>query len=222
MTQEEHKIFMEEYEKHGNNCMQIARVLSTWTPAQIKKHAQCFFTKKLNTILQQWNNIKSPSLPMEKHRFWSNMPQTKISTISFTWRQLKLLSAYAMLLPPMHRCCHCHHHAAAAFPNALLLPLKLRFRQADVSAAKLAAATVLPPRPPLNMCGNRRATTAYKIKKNVILLTYRFFTTMVTAARSDNCGATRQRQWQCCYLQLPRIVLMLWSDKRDGNSSIKP
>jgi hypothetical protein len=27
--QEEHKMFMEEYEKHGNNCMQIARVLIT-------------------------------------------------------------------------------------------------------------------------------------------------------------------------------------------------
>jgi hypothetical protein len=31
--QEEHKIFMQEYEKYGNNCMQIARVLSTRTPA---------------------------------------------------------------------------------------------------------------------------------------------------------------------------------------------
>jgi hypothetical protein len=28
-TQEEHKIFMQEYEKYGNNCMQIAKVLST-------------------------------------------------------------------------------------------------------------------------------------------------------------------------------------------------
>jgi hypothetical protein len=28
-TQDEHKIFMQEYEKYGNNCMQIARVLST-------------------------------------------------------------------------------------------------------------------------------------------------------------------------------------------------
>jgi hypothetical protein len=34
---------MQEYEKYGNNCMQIARVLSTQTPAQIKKHAECFF-----------------------------------------------------------------------------------------------------------------------------------------------------------------------------------
>jgi hypothetical protein len=37
-TQDEHKIFMQEYEKYGNNCTQIARVLSTRTPAQIKKH----------------------------------------------------------------------------------------------------------------------------------------------------------------------------------------
>ena len=36
-TQYKHKIFMQEYEKYGNNCMQIARVLSTQTPAQIKK-----------------------------------------------------------------------------------------------------------------------------------------------------------------------------------------
>jgi hypothetical protein len=45
--QEEHKIFMQEYEKYGSNCMQIARVLSTRTPAQIKKHAECFFKQNL-------------------------------------------------------------------------------------------------------------------------------------------------------------------------------
>ncbi len=28
-TEEEHKIFMQEYEKYGNNCMLIAKVLST-------------------------------------------------------------------------------------------------------------------------------------------------------------------------------------------------
>ena len=28
-TQYEHKIFIQEYEKYGNNCMRIARVLST-------------------------------------------------------------------------------------------------------------------------------------------------------------------------------------------------
>jgi hypothetical protein len=48
-TQEEHKIFMEEYEKYGKNCTQIAIVLSTRTPAQIKKHSECFFKPNLKT-----------------------------------------------------------------------------------------------------------------------------------------------------------------------------
>jgi hypothetical protein len=48
-SQDEHKIFMQEYEKYGNNCMQIARVLSTPTPTQIKKHAECFFKQNLKT-----------------------------------------------------------------------------------------------------------------------------------------------------------------------------
>jgi hypothetical protein len=40
---------MQEYEKYGNNCMQIAKVLSTQTPAQIKKNAECFFKQNLIT-----------------------------------------------------------------------------------------------------------------------------------------------------------------------------
>jgi hypothetical protein len=40
---EEQKILMEEYEKYGINCTLIAKVLNTRTPAQIKKHAECFF-----------------------------------------------------------------------------------------------------------------------------------------------------------------------------------
>jgi hypothetical protein len=47
--QDKQKIFMQEYEKYGNNCMQIIRVLSTGTPAQIKKHAECFFKQNLKT-----------------------------------------------------------------------------------------------------------------------------------------------------------------------------
>ncbi len=42
-------IFMQEYEKYGSNCMQIAKVLSTRTPAQIKKHAECFFKQNSKT-----------------------------------------------------------------------------------------------------------------------------------------------------------------------------
>jgi hypothetical protein len=37
---------MQEYEKYGNNCMQIARVLSTQTPAQIKKACWMFLQTK--------------------------------------------------------------------------------------------------------------------------------------------------------------------------------
>jgi hypothetical protein len=48
-TQYKHKIFMQEYEKYGNNCMHIARVLSSCTPNQIKKHAECFFKQNLKT-----------------------------------------------------------------------------------------------------------------------------------------------------------------------------
>ncbi len=48
-TQDEHKIFMQEYEKYGNNCTQIAKVLSTQTPTQNEKHAECFFKQNLKT-----------------------------------------------------------------------------------------------------------------------------------------------------------------------------
>jgi hypothetical protein len=46
---EEHKIFMEEYEKYGNDCTLIAKVLNTRTPAQIKKHAECFYQQNMKT-----------------------------------------------------------------------------------------------------------------------------------------------------------------------------
>jgi hypothetical protein len=73
-----------------------------------------------------------------------------------------------MLLHQTHRCCHPHHHAATAFPNAPLLPLKMRFNQAAAFAAKLAATTVLPPPPPLT------AALPLPTNKNVILLTHLF------------------------------------------------
>ncbi len=47
--QDEHKIFMQEYEKYDNNCMQIAQVLSTRTAPQIKKRAECFYKQNLKT-----------------------------------------------------------------------------------------------------------------------------------------------------------------------------
>jgi hypothetical protein len=48
-THNKHNIFMQEYEKYGNNCMQIAKVLSTQTPDQIKKRSECFFKQNLKT-----------------------------------------------------------------------------------------------------------------------------------------------------------------------------
>jgi hypothetical protein len=61
-TQDEHTIFMQEC-KFGNNCMQIARVLSTRTPAQIKKHAECFFKQNLkkNAAVKQYLESLSPN-----------------------------------------------------------------------------------------------------------------------------------------------------------------
>ena len=61
---EEHKIFMEEYEKYGNNCPLIAKVLNTRTPAQIKKHAECFFQQNVKTnsaAVKQYQETLSPN-----------------------------------------------------------------------------------------------------------------------------------------------------------------
>ncbi len=53
-----HKTFTEEYEKYGNNCILITKVLNTRTPAQIKKHAECFFQ----------NNLKMNSAAVKRYQ----------------------------------------------------------------------------------------------------------------------------------------------------------
>ncbi len=61
---EEHKILMEEYEKYANNCTLIAKVFNTRTPAQIKKHAECFFQKNLKTnsaAVKRYQEFISPN-----------------------------------------------------------------------------------------------------------------------------------------------------------------
>ena len=63
---EEHKIFMEEYEKYGNNCMLIAKVLNTRTPAQIKKHAECFFRQNMKTNSAAVKRYRETLSPDEK------------------------------------------------------------------------------------------------------------------------------------------------------------
>jgi hypothetical protein len=49
---------MQEYEKYGNNCMQIAKVLSTRTPAQIKKHAEL---KTNSAAVKRYQESLSPN-----------------------------------------------------------------------------------------------------------------------------------------------------------------
>jgi hypothetical protein len=72
--EEEHKIFMQEYEKYGNNCMQIAKVLSTQTPAQIKKHAECFFKQNLKTNSAAVKRYQESLSPYEKAQILVKMP----------------------------------------------------------------------------------------------------------------------------------------------------
>ncbi len=56
---------MQEYEKYGNNCLLIAKVLSTLTPAQIKKHAECFFNQNLKTNSAAVKRYRE-SIPFDK------------------------------------------------------------------------------------------------------------------------------------------------------------
>ncbi len=66
---EEHKIYMEEYEKYGNNCTLIAKALNTQTPAQIKKHAERFFQQNLKTNSAAVKQYQESLSPIRKHRF---------------------------------------------------------------------------------------------------------------------------------------------------------
>ncbi len=63
---------MQEYEKYGNNCMQIARVLSTQTPAQVKKHAECFFKQNLKTSSAAVKQSRESLSPNEKVQILCN------------------------------------------------------------------------------------------------------------------------------------------------------
>ncbi len=114
--------------------------------------------------------------------------------------------------PPPPRCCRISKHAAATATIALPPSCRLCRQAGHLHRAAAAATSAKLQQLPCYHC----------LQKNVILLTNLFFTTMVMAAQSDDGGATRQHRKQCCYLQLPRIVLMLQSDKHDVNSSMKP
>ncbi len=76
---EEHMIFMEEYEKYGNNCTLIAKVLNTCTPAQIKKDAECFFRK----------NVKTNSAAVRRYRETLSSDKKTQTTLTFPPQQKK-------------------------------------------------------------------------------------------------------------------------------------
>jgi hypothetical protein len=88
---------MQEYEKYGNKCMQIARVLSTQTPTQIKKHAECFFKQNLKTNSAAVKQYQESLSPNEKSTGFGHKchSTTNISTVSLTRKKLKY---YAMML----------------------------------------------------------------------------------------------------------------------------
>ncbi len=54
-TQDKHRAFMKEWEQYGNNWIEFAKVLSTQTPVQIKKHAECHSKQnlKMNSAARQ-------------------------------------------------------------------------------------------------------------------------------------------------------------------------
>ncbi len=98
--EEQHKIFMQEYEKYDNNCMQIAKVLSTWTPAQIKKHAECFFKQNLKTnsaAVKQYQESLSPDKKAQV--LVKNLAEQQNYRQSLSPEEKKL-KFYAMMLMP--------------------------------------------------------------------------------------------------------------------------
>ncbi len=69
--------------------MQIGKVLSTRTPAQIKKHAECFFKK----------NLKTNSAAMKW--FWESLaPEKKSNFMQWCWCTQKNRES----LPPEKKC----------------------------------------------------------------------------------------------------------------------
>jgi hypothetical protein len=105
-----------------------------------------------------------------------------------------------LLPPPPPRCCHIFKRPATMAKIALPPSCRIRRQAGRHHRAATAATSANAQQPPRYHCLQN---------KKGILLTNLFFTMMVATAHSDNCGAMRQQRWQCCYLQLPRIALML-------------
>jgi hypothetical protein len=94
---EEHKIFMEEYEKYGNNCTLIAKVLNTRTPAQIKKHAECFFRQNMKTNPAAVKRYRETLFPNKKAQILIK-DATEHQNYLQSFSQEKKLKFYAIML----------------------------------------------------------------------------------------------------------------------------
>ncbi len=88
---------MQEYEKYGNNCMLIAKVLSTQTPAQIKKHAECFFKQNLKTDSAAVKRYKESLSHDKKAQVWSMILLHIKNNDSLSHQRTKF-KYYAMML----------------------------------------------------------------------------------------------------------------------------
>ncbi len=97
-TEEEHKIFMQEYEKYGNNCMLIAKVLSTRTPAQIKKHAECFFKQNLKANSAAEKRYQESLSPDRKAQVLVNNSAAHQNNSSLSCRRTKHKCYVIMLM----------------------------------------------------------------------------------------------------------------------------
>ncbi len=63
-TEDKHNAFMMGFEQYGNNWNEVATLVSTQTPVQIKKHAECHFKQNLKTnaaTVQQHQESLSPN-----------------------------------------------------------------------------------------------------------------------------------------------------------------
>ncbi len=80
-TQDKHKAFLTGWEKYGNNWNLVAKVVSTRTAIQTKKHVQNHFHKNVET-----NAAASPAIsrvPLsQKNIFWRSMLQSTKNTVS--------------------------------------------------------------------------------------------------------------------------------------------
>ncbi len=101
--------------------MQIAQVLSTWTPAQIKKHAECYFKQNLKTnsaAVKWYQESLSPN--------WKTQVMVKHTTVQLKYQQPFSPEDSAQIL---------NENTAAHRKQQESLPPKKKARLLDTNAA---------------------------------------------------------------------------------------